>query len=620
MFLERNKTARYLYSRYKDIPFPSRPKPGSVTESGIICLQPFYFAEITTTGDIYTCCPGWIRFPIGNIKSKTIAEIWNSSRARYIRKKLYNGEWQNICNSICPRISEYNYDGKLIPYDCLESLDFLTPQLINEIQMRKEYLDSPPTVFNLSNSIVCNLSCIMCDRRNQHDDPQVIQKTAQDVSGYLPTARRLILTGMGDPLARPDTRRLLAEFESRNPDFAFDIVTNGLLLPRYWDQIKHQRFGSILISVDASKRETYDKIRIGGSWDELIKSLDLVQENKDKFSLVTLNMTVMRHNYGELPEFIDLAESYGFNVSFQRIRGNHKQNFFGVKDENLIDELKTILEKEQNRHRRINIFWEDLVEFMNNNATESSALSAENKLPKNEKMHSEEIIATETEENKDSIVTKLQKDAPLFHDDGNGSLITWFSNISLLTALEKLSSPGMRTIETGSGYSTIVFLSRQCLHTCIVPIKEEIERIREYCSRTSISLEGAEFIINESHDILPSYPGRDFDLFFLDGAHRFPFPIIDWFFGAILLKENGLMVVDDTDIISCHILCKFMLTDSHWEPVEVKENFGIFRKLGGHNYPLDWHGQTFSSNKIESEKAILDILSPIRGFSGIDKY
>ena len=89
--------------------------------------------------------------------------------------------------------------------------------------------------------------------------------------------------------------------------------------------------------------------------------------------------------------------------------------------------------------------------------------------------------------------------------------------------------------------------------------------------------------------------------FFLDGAHRFPFPIIDWFFGAILLKENGLMVVDDTDIISCHILCKFMLDDSHWEPVEVKENYGIFRKLGGHDYPSDWQGQTFSSNKIQDD-------------------
>ena len=427
---------------------------------------------------------------------------------------------------------------------------------------------------------------------------QLIQKAAQDVSSYLPTARRLILTGMGDPFARPDTRRLLMEFKSQNPDFAFDIVTNGLLLPRYWDHIKRQKFGSLLISVDASKRETYDKIRIGGSWDELMNSLALVQENKEKFSSVTLNMTVMRHNYGELPEFIDLAESYGFNVSFQRIRGKHKQNFFDVKDEKVIDELKTILEREQFSHRRMNIFWGDLVEFMKDNAklkqvacqrrsicrrtdemhleeneatevpvdsvvtklqedaplSNDDGIGSEINLSKDDEMHLEENEATEvpvdsvvtklqedaplsnddgtgseinlskdeeihsekdeaTEVTEDSIVTQLQTDAPLFHDDGTGSLITWFSNTNLLTALDKLLSPGMRTIETGSGYSTVVFLSRQCLHTCISPVKEEIERIKEYCSRTGISLESAEFMINESHDILPSYPGRDFDLF-----------------------------------------------------------------------------------------------------------
>ena len=62
-------------------------------------------------------------------------------------------------------------------------------------------------------------------------------------------------------------------------------------------------------------------------------------------------MTVMRHNYREMPEFIDLAESYGFNVSFQRIRGKHEQNFFEVKDQDVIDELKTILEREQHNQR-----------------------------------------------------------------------------------------------------------------------------------------------------------------------------------------------------------------------------------------------------------------------------
>ena len=288
-FLEWNKTARYLYSRCNDLLVQAGQKPVGGTESGIICLQPFYFLEFTTNGDVYTCCPGWIRFPIGNIKSNTIAEIWNSPRACYIRRKLYRGEWRNVCNTICPRISQYTYEKELIPFDYLDKLEFLTPHHVDEIRMKKEHLDSPPTVFNFSNSTICNLSCIMCDRRNQRNDPKIIQKTFKEVLPYLQTARKLVLSGMGDPLARPDTRDVcLWSSKVRTRIFAFDLVTNGLLLPSYWDQIKHQKFGSLLISVDASKRETYDKIRIGGSWDELMNSLALVQENKDKFSSVTV--------------------------------------------------------------------------------------------------------------------------------------------------------------------------------------------------------------------------------------------------------------------------------------------------------------------------------------------
>ena len=72
----------------------------------------------------------------------------------------------------------------------------------------------------------------MCDRRNQRDDPEVIQKTLPEILPYMPTAKRLILAGMGDPLARPDTRDVcLWSLKVQNPIFAFDLVTNGLSAP-----------------------------------------------------------------------------------------------------------------------------------------------------------------------------------------------------------------------------------------------------------------------------------------------------------------------------------------------------------------------------------------------------
>ncbi len=362
MHIELNKTARYLLSRCKDLNFLQKKDKKVITQNNIICLQPFYFAEITTDGNVYTCCPGWIKFPIGNIRNKTIKEIWNSARARFIRRKIYNGEWQYICNKICPIISKHIYDKHTISYDYLGFLEFLTSELIEEIINKKVILESLPTVFNLSNSIQCNLSCIMCDRINQKNHPDLIEKTEKEILTYSSSIRRLVLTGMGEPFFRNDTRRIL--FNNNNDKISFDIITNGLLLPEIWNKIKKQRFGKLLISVDATEKHTYEKIRKGGNWETLIKSLDIVKDNKNRFESVTLNMTVMRSNYAQIPDFIEMSKTYGFNASFQRIRGLHEnENFFLKKDSDNLNKLQKLINNENRINRDIQVFWGDLLEY-----------------------------------------------------------------------------------------------------------------------------------------------------------------------------------------------------------------------------------------------------------------
>jgi MoaA/NifB/PqqE/SkfB family radical SAM enzyme len=315
---------------------------------------------------VYNCaCPDWIRYPIGNIQNKTIAEIWNNNTARHIRRKMYDGEWQDICNPICPHIIAYRRENKFIKYSELENFDFLTPGLIEEIRAGKDCLDSPPTLFKLDNSRVCNISCIMCTGEEYKDKSGLLKKTIDDITNYLPTSRRVILSGLGEPMARPDTRDLLINYKSENPSFKFDLITNALLIPKYWEQIKHQNFGTLLISIDAATKETYEEIRKGGSWETLLQSLSLIKENRNKFSSVTLNMTVMKLNYNEIPAFIDLAESYGFNVSFQKIRGTFgDQNIFERRDGIALFMLRRIIRDELLKERGIDIFWGELVEFI----------------------------------------------------------------------------------------------------------------------------------------------------------------------------------------------------------------------------------------------------------------
>jgi|GEM_PF-291212 len=333
-------------------------------EAGLICLSPFYWMNFFYE-KVYCCCPGWSKMAIGDIRDNSIAEIWNSEQARYIRRKMYAGEWREICNPICPTIAAHRHDGRLIKYSELEKSDFLTPELVEEIRSRKERLESFPTLFKPDNSNVCNLSCIMCDKDVYADDRELIGKTADDMSNYLSTAKIIVLSGIGDPLAIPYARDWLMNRKSDGFGPRFDLITNGLLLPRYWGRIKHQKFGRIQVSVDAATRETYEKIRVGGSWDDLLRSLSLLQENRDVFSHVGITMVVMKFNYREIPAFIDLAESYGFGASFQKIVGTYgDQNIFETEDTLALDELRHIIADERSRERSRGVCWNNLVDLV----------------------------------------------------------------------------------------------------------------------------------------------------------------------------------------------------------------------------------------------------------------
>ena len=331
---------------------------------GLICLHPFYSMCIFQNYNIYNCvCLDWIKQSIGDLKTNSLYECWNSEIARYIRRKMYSGEWQDICNPICPIIIEYVHSHKLIKYEDLDTIEALTPALIAEIRARKDHLKSPPTLFKLDNSNVCNLHCIMCSREVFKDNPLLQKKLMTDLQNYLPSAKKLILCGVGDPLARPDTRDILMNHKG---SIKFDIISNGLLLPKYWDKIKHQKFGTLIISVDAATKETYEKIRAGGRWENLLQSLSLIKKNSGAFEDIIINMTVMRSNYKEIPLFIDLAESYGFNVLFHGIRGAYPdENIFEPKDLDAINELKRIVVNESNKKRSINVSLDEIVIYLN---------------------------------------------------------------------------------------------------------------------------------------------------------------------------------------------------------------------------------------------------------------
>ena len=57
------------------------------------------------------------------------------------------------------------------------------------------------------------------------------------------------------------------------------------------------------------------------------------------------------------------------------------------------------------------------------------------------------------------------------------------------------------------------------------------------------------------------------DLVFIDGAHGYPTPIVDWVYACSLLARHGIVIVDDTPLPVAALL-GFLERDPRWEPVE----------------------------------------------------
>jgi predicted O-methyltransferase YrrM len=75
-----------------------------------------------------------------------------------------------------------------------------------------------------------------------------------------------------------------------------------------------------------------------------------------------------------------------------------------------------------------------------------------------------------------------------------------------------------------------------------------------------------EFYEEESQIVLPRLlaEGRQFDLAFLDGNHRFEGVFLDLIYSGRLLKQGGVVFVDDVQLASVARAVKFCIKNLHW--------------------------------------------------------
>lgn len=279
------------------------------------CEWPFTKFEIRENGNVYVCCPAWLSTPIGNAYRRPVEKIWNSATAQRVRESILDGSFSFCSRANCPKIL-----NRRLPFR-----DAITGEFERQIMDRHlTVLATGPREVKLNHDRSCNLACPSCRTAPyvaQGRAKQRLERVAESVVlPLLKTASLVEITGSGDPFASQHFRRVLKRINVQDfPHLKIDLATNGILFDEHsWRQLELEGLcRNAVISVDAATERTYSVVRKGGDFNRLLRNLGFIAGLRENGELarVSLVFVAQKDNFLEIPEFIQLTKSFGFDAA-----------------------------------------------------------------------------------------------------------------------------------------------------------------------------------------------------------------------------------------------------------------------------------------------------------------
>jgi hypothetical protein len=288
---------------------------------GKICATPFQQLDVLERST-HQCCASWLKTSAGDLSTNKWQDVWNSPTAQAIRASMMDGSYR-YCNKIaCPRIQASHWTPET---DLAQN-----PGWAETVAEGRTEVTQGPEVVNLAYDRTCNLSCPSCRTErfaaNDVERAKFDRMQERAILPMLKNAKRVMVTGSGDPFASKNFRRLLEQLTPEEyPELRFQVMTNGMLFtPAQWANFPtlHCRTAVLKISVDAATGATHELLRRGARWPVVLENMKFAGELTkagliDNFDLV---FVVQAENFREMGDAVDLAHEVGATcVYFARI-------------------------------------------------------------------------------------------------------------------------------------------------------------------------------------------------------------------------------------------------------------------------------------------------------------
>lgn len=176
---------------------------------------------------------------------------------------------------------------------------------------------------------VCNLSCRHClfgasPAKTRSLAPELLESAVQQALAL--DCRLFSFTG-GEPFLYPDFLGFLRTLLTENKDVHAAVLTNGMLLDQFLDELGAIDKFHLQISLDGLEK-SHDGLRGKGSYKKLMENLVLMGEAGIPF---TLSMAISSENIEDLLQLVDIAAEVGaasIHLLYHFVRGKGSQEQF----------------------------------------------------------------------------------------------------------------------------------------------------------------------------------------------------------------------------------------------------------------------------------------------------
>ena len=217
-------------------------------------------------------------------------------------------------------------------YNFLHTLTFYmsrNPEIVKLLYKTKPY----PQYLEVEVTQKCDLRCVMCEHTYWDEaDEELSYDNLVKIIDQFPNLKWVGINALGDPFTNKDFFKMLKYADDRN--IIQELYTMAATIDK--EQITQlldlKGLVFLKFSLDAATRETYEKIRVGASFDKVIENIKEVDRQKKLrgryFPELQFHFIIMKQNIHEAEQFLDMIAGLNIRattVMYSRLLHNYPE-------------------------------------------------------------------------------------------------------------------------------------------------------------------------------------------------------------------------------------------------------------------------------------------------------